>query len=110
MGWAIGYDENWKRDVGYGVPSNCDHPGCAEQIDRGLGYICGSDVGGGDKGCGLFFCGKHMRATGICVRCSHNAEPFTPTPDTAEWIAHKLAHDSWAQWRSENPEWVANPK
>ena len=26
MSWAVGYDENWKRDVGYGVPSYCDHP------------------------------------------------------------------------------------
>src|SRR4051812_7048849 len=26
MGWSIGYDSNWQRDIGYGVPAFCDHP------------------------------------------------------------------------------------
>lgn len=53
MSWAIGYDENWKRDVGYGVPAICDHPGCNEKIDRGLAFVCGGEPMGGEKGCGL---------------------------------------------------------
>ena len=28
MGWSIGYDEKWQRDIGYGVPAICDYPGC----------------------------------------------------------------------------------
>ena len=28
MGWAIGYDSNWGRDIGYGVIAYCDHPDC----------------------------------------------------------------------------------
>ena len=39
MGWSIGYDDNWKRDIGYGVPAVCDHPGCNEKIDRYLNII-----------------------------------------------------------------------
>ncbi len=28
MGWSIGYDYNWKRDIGYSVPCECDNPKC----------------------------------------------------------------------------------
>ena len=60
MGWAVGYDRNWNRHIGYGVPSACDHPDCDKEIDRGLGYVCGGDMYGGEHGCGLFFCGSHL--------------------------------------------------
>ena len=104
MGWSIGYDDNWKRDIGYGVPSICDHPGCTERIDRGLGYVCGATPYGEPKGCGLFFCGKHQ--IGIyqrCARCArYNKKKFTPKPDMLQWIQHKKTHPSWAEWRKEN--------
>lgn len=35
MGWAVGYDSNWRRDIGYGVPALCDQPDCVEEIDSG---------------------------------------------------------------------------
>lgn len=54
MGWSIGYDKKWKRDVGYGVPTTCDHHDCNEEIDRGLSYVCGGDIYGGERGCGLY--------------------------------------------------------
>lgn len=60
MGWEIGYDHRWRRDIGYGVPAICDHPDCNEKIDRGLGSVCGGDPYGGEDGCGLFFCGEHL--------------------------------------------------
>lgn len=100
MSWAVGYDDNWKRDIGYGVPSICDHPGCTEEIDRGLGYVCGDAPYGGDYGCGLFFCGKHRG-----FKCKHKR--FTPTPDTAEWMSWKLTDDSWQEWRDGHPDTVA---
>lgn len=54
MGWSIGYDERWKRDIGYGVPATCDHPGCEEKIDRGLSCVCANQQPyGGEHGCGL---------------------------------------------------------
>lgn len=108
MGWEVGFDENWKRDIGYGVPSICDHPGCKEEIDRGLGRVCGGEAYGGDKGCGLFFCGEHLNAEGLCERCAAGKEAFEPTPDTIEWITHKLNHESWGEWRKENPRLVAD--
>jgi len=89
MGWSLGYDSNWKRDIGYGVPSVCDHPDCDERIDRGLSYVCGGDPYGGDEGCGLFFCSKHLVGS-LCERCrgdenSHPFDHFEPKPDLPEW-------------------------
>lgn len=106
MSWAVGYDTNWDRDIGYGVPSICDHPDCNEEIDRGLGYVCGGEPYGGDTGYGLYFCWLHVNYEQKCIRCQQEKEPFTPTLDTQEWISWKLTHDSWEDWRNENPEEV----
>jgi len=112
MGWSIGYDPDCERDIGYGVPAVCDHPGCEEKIDRGLSHVCGSEPYGGEHGCGLYFCFKHLffrrsarggRAVQNCDRCISRKEPFQPKPDTSEWMRHKLRHHSWKQWRDENP-------
>jgi hypothetical protein len=105
MGWAVGYDTNWHRFVGYGVPAYCDHPGCMKEIDRGLSYVCGHDVYGGEFGCGLFFCGEHQGfgGTQLCERCTYHKEPFDPTPEHPTWLKHVLRDASWAKWRRENP-------
>lgn len=111
MGWAVGYDDNWKRDIGYGVPSICDHPDCNEKIDRGLSYVCGGEPYGGEHGCGLYFCGKHLSyqktGTQICDQCGNNRNPFTPKPDLEEWISHKATDPSWAAWRGEQEKAIA---
>ena len=116
MGWSCGFDSNWNRDIGYGVPATCDYPGCGEAIDRGLAYVCGSEPYGGERGCGLYFCDEHMvivfdvqldEATQQCERCEEGKPPFDATPDTREWIEWKLTDESWAPWRVENPEKVA---
>lgn len=111
MGWSIGYDETWKRDIGYGVPAICDHPGCGKEIDRGLARVCGAEPWGGDDGCGLFFCSDHLglntdNRQPVCERCAANADPFDPTPDTPEWVKWKLTDESWAEWRAANPDEV----
>lgn len=98
MSWQIGYDDKWKRDIGYGVPALCDHPGCNEQIDRGLAYVCShGDPYGGD-GCGLYFCLTH-KWFGKCERCEAEKPPFEPKPDIAEWTNFKMTDESWAEWR-----------
>lgn len=108
MGWSIGYDSKWNRDIGYGVPAECDAPKCDEEIDRGLGYVCGSDIYGGDYGCGLYFCGEHLSyrkphgsddLVQNCYRCMHYKPPYSPKPDVKEWTKHKMTDPSWAEWR-----------
>lgn len=121
MSWAVGYDERHKRDIGYGVPAKCDQPGCDADIDRGLGYVCGGDVYGGEHGCGLFFCSDHMiftdidpndkfseEAVELCERCQRGEDNFEPSPDVEQWLRHKLNHESWADWRNEDPQRLVN--
>lgn len=111
MGWQVGYDSNWKRDIGYGVPAICDRPRCGTAIDRGLSYVCGSEPFGGERGCGLYFCEQHLtgfrkdgdRWVHVCGRCDKRRPPYEPTPDTAEWLNWKLTDESWEPWRQENP-------
>lgn len=109
MGWALGFDRHWNRDVGYGVPAICDDPDCSEAIDRGIAHVCGGAPFGGEHGCGLHFCGAHLfhgQERQVCRRCLAGKEPFTPTPDTPEWLRWKLADPSWSGWRAENPKEV----
>lgn len=107
MSWAVGYNTRWQRDIGYGVPSWCDHPGCYEEIDRGLSYICGG-LDYAENGCGLAFCPKHhfLADNGdgfVCERCLAGKPSFQPSLDTDEWIEHKMTDPSWEEWRRELP-------
>jgi hypothetical protein len=110
MGWGLGWDDNWSRDVGYLVPAYCDHPGCNAEIDRGLAYVCAEQEIYGGKGCGLHFCEHHRHSTrrryGFCSRCANSRPPFDPKPDHPRWAYHKLHDHSWAEWRNENPREV----
>lgn len=110
MSWSLGFDSKWNRDIGYGVPAYCDHPKCLAEIDRGLAYVCGGEPYGGEKGCGLYFCGKHLYPT-LCKSClQYRKKDYTPSPDHPRWIKHKLSHPSWAQWRKENIEEIKKMK
>lgn len=112
MGWAIGFDDKWKRWVGYGVPAWCDFPGCYEEIDRGLSYVCGAEPYGGEEGCGLHFCEHHRRwfvelegdecgNNLVCERCRNSKKPFKPSAEKDEWLEHLWTARSWAEWRKE---------
>jgi len=106
MGWSIGFDTDWDRDIGYGVPAHCDHPGCPEEINRGLSFVCGGEPYGQPRGCGLYFCAKHLftgaRLPQLCIRCVRRKHSFKPTADTLEWMYFKMTDPSWKQWRKDN--------
>lgn len=116
MGWSIGFDDSWNRDIGYGVPCLCDHPKCRREIDRGLAFVCGGDVRGGEYGCGLFFCSSHLYLPGggrgqLCKKCvDYRSSRYKPKRDIRVWLRHKLRHHSWKQWRKENPTQVLEMK
>lgn len=107
MGWSIGFDEKWNRDIGYGVPAWCDHPDCNERIDRGLSYVCANAEPRGGEGCGLYFCPEHKgcfvvdneELNDCCERCFQGKEPFAPKPEHPEWLEFKATDESWAAWR-----------
>lgn len=110
MGWEIGFDDNWNRDIGYGVPAECDHPRCKKTIDRGLSYVCGGEPYGGDKGCGLYFCQKHLAYPfQRCPKCArYDHKPYKPKPDLKIWTDFKMVDPSWAEWRKEQQEAKSN--
>ena len=60
------------REAGYGVDAECDASGCSEQINRGMGYLCGEDPDGWrdeDKpGCGKYFCEPHLHGEHACPK------------------------------------------
>lgn len=102
MGWAVGYDTRWSRDIGYGVPAWCDHPQCDKVIDRGLAYVCcDQEPYGGVRGCGLYFCSDHTRGDHQCTRCYYRSPkgPFRPKRDHPSWLRHVLTDESWREWR-----------
>jgi len=102
MGWSLGFDTNWNRDIGYGVPAFCDHPGCKKEIDRGLSYVCGAEPYGGVHGCGLFFCPEHQVGEHqTCQRCHEGQPAFSPSEDHPTWVNHKATDESWSKWREE---------
>lgn len=105
MSWAVGWDADWQRDIGYGVPANCDYPGCGAVIDRGLSHVCGGEPYGGEHGCGLYFCEKHLHQNGrpLCGLCTCGTKRHKPTPDHPDWIKHKLTDPTWQKWRDESP-------
>jgi len=66
MGYAY-YELPDGREAGYAVEDVCNFPGCTEEIDRGLGYLCGEWPKGlapqydqGLFGCGDYFCEIHL--------------------------------------------------
>lgn len=105
MGYAVYEDrESPGRWAGYGVPAECDFPGCAAKIDRGLAYKCEEHLwydGDGDdhldEGCGLYFCSEHR----YDATMHDNIEP---KPDTRVWVWHMLTDISWHEWRMEHLE------
>jgi len=72
MGWAhCGPDEDG-REMGYGVEAICDEPGCSEEIDRGLGHLCG-DMHRDGQSCNKYYCGTHLGYK-RCHRCADATE------------------------------------
>lgn len=123
MGYAVYRDpSNPGRWAGYAVPAECDWPDCTERIYRGMDARCeyhanyrytdatGNEVGPGgdwekeeqvdDEGCYLHFCEEHLYNED-----AH--ENIQPKGDSPEWKWWLIVAPSWAQWRIENPETVA---
>ena len=117
---------------GYGVPAICEHPECNEEIDRGVSFACGGEPFS-EEGCDKYFCSKHLYYTYIdkceddeekgkkceheedcecimiqvCQRCKDGEESFDYKPETKEWVDYLLTHESWEEWRKNNPDEVA---
>lgn len=96
MGYAVYWANG--RWQGYGIPAYCDHKGCYEEIDRGIGY----QYEGEEEtfAPSLFVCNRHQGSSlenlGIDLNKEH-----------PQWLKHILEDDSWKPWRDENPDVVS---
>ncbi len=106
MGYAV-YEDRWNpgRWAGYAVPAECDWPGCEVRINRGMGYQCETHIdpatdGEEDtEGCYMYFCSDHLY--------EDHPDTIEPKDDSVEWKWWLLVAPSWAEWRNENPDTVA---
>lgn len=107
MGWFIGWDSDYLRWKGYGVPAYCEQPACKRVVDRGIGFLC--------QRCEMTFCGDH-KAAGFCERCidveeaesdaqemqgKEGAQPFPLKPEHPHWLSHLRRDRTWAKWRAD---------
>ena len=73
MGYGF-YDISDGRFGGYMVLATCDKFGCENEIDRGLGYLCGDnphDFWSDEPGCGRYYCADHLGWVGDRGGCTH---------------------------------------
>jgi hypothetical protein len=87
MGWSDCGTLNGRR-IGYSISATCDKKGCKTKIDRGLAFVCGNMHGGGEHGCGGYFCEDHLACGygyGIhgffCSECGERLEKEYPEPN-----------------------------
>jgi len=69
--------------MGQGYSGLCMHPGCYKVVDHGQSHACGGDHGGGDIGCGKYFCDDHLYLIiSVCDKCYRKmVESATPWDD-----------------------------
>jgi hypothetical protein len=86
MGWSDCGVMNGRR-IGYGIWATCDKEGCKTKIDRGLSFVCGDMHGGGEHGCGGYFCEDHLAVSPgtihgqFCAECYERLEKEYPEPN-----------------------------
>lgn len=139
MSWAIGFNKEQDRDVGYSVIAICDHPGCTAEITRGIGYVCCENINH-RVSCGAFLCEEHrenyvygdevedldpedLEALNIDVDdpevqeaiedgeiVACKHEHIEDKKEHAGWLDHCLTDATWETWRQENPKKVQEYK
>ncbi|WIX32532.1 hypothetical protein QO259_17235 [Salinicola sp. JS01] len=102
MGWSDCGTDSQGRPIGYAHPATCDHPGCSEQIDRGLSYACGGMHGEDEVSCERYFCSAHRLNTVLCSGRYHSvcdqcaaelaAEPDWVDDESEGVLRHVLEH------------------
>lgn len=77
MGWGNCGTDSMGRPIGYIFEATCDHSGCKEKINRGLGYACGGMHSEDEYSCEGYFCEKHKvvvelpngECQALCFKC-----------------------------------------
>jgi len=108
MGWSVGFDERWKRDIGYGVPADCDHADRGERIDHGLSYVCGGEsYGDGQSLCDLANREESTRRSVGAPEAMAQSVRIQSLPDTSTRAVS--AHSSWVSYMDLRLQTQVNP-
>ena len=93
MSWGSGINSAG-RSVGYLIEAKCDHPGCHEEIDRGVSFACGGMHDEDEYSCDKYFCEEHRsnyvalcenQRPGYCVQvCDECAKMLLESGDFIE--------------------------
>lgn len=95
MAWATGTNIKG-REIGYLVEAECDDSACEEKIDRGLAFVCGAEHDGGERGCGNYFCAKHL----LFVTQTRLVNGFSLVEKTSPQLCQGCADE----WRADHPD------
>jgi hypothetical protein len=109
--YTVGHDN---RPAGYLVLATCDAFRCDEEIDRGLGYLCGDsphDLWSDERGCGRYFCGKHLSWIGGRGGCKHRRNKahgkvlsdLVPNEDGSVVCCDRQGHEGPHAWAAAFP-------
>lgn len=131
MGYGLYFSDKNNRFQGYNMHAYCDHPGCKNEIDRGMGYAC-CDNPEHTASCGGFYCEEHkhqlvyqdeledmsdedLKRLGIDSReeqahdeddgiicCTH--KPIEKDKEHPTWLKHVLTDETWQEWREKESE------
>jgi hypothetical protein len=66
-----------EREVGYMIEGSCDQRWCENEVNRGLGHVCGQMHHGpfsDEGGCGRYYCPAHLGFVGPRGGCGHRGE------------------------------------
>lgn len=66
--------------AGYLHEGPCEKKDCSEITDRGLDGLCGNEPGGGETGCGGYFCPDHISYDNQCNACAEKIDNTEETP------------------------------
>lgn len=103
-----------ERPAGYMVLATCDKRGCEEEIDRGLGYLCGQyphDLWSDEPGCGRYYCEAHLGGYWPTGGCTHRRRgrawgrtlsDLVQSP-TGVYCLDRIGHEGLHAWARADP-------
>lgn len=84
MGYSLYFSDKNNRFQGYNMHAYCDHPGCKNEIDRGMGYVCCGNQDH-ENSCGGFYCSEHSE---LCTLITEDEFEGLEDDEVQEQLEH----------------------
>lgn len=72
--------------AGYLQEGPCEEQICTATVSRGLDALCGETPGGGEYGCGGYFCPDHISYDNRCEKCADKEQEPDSESTTPEVV------------------------